>query len=203
MTPGEDNRMRADSIQITDVQPGDYFYLCSDGMLEQMSNDDLVDLLSSNVSDKEKRQLLIEATSHNQDNHTAWLIHIKDVIKEDADNQLVNEEPTSRCNALNIIPQTTGKEDVKIVEEKDDVVVVSTPNPIKKKLSLQKVVIVVLALFLALVVAWFLFLRNDDKEEQIRPTPVMQKPIRHDAKGYIKDSNKIDTNRIDSHESGN
>ena len=117
MTPGEDNRMRPDIIHITDIQPDDYFYTCSDGMLEQMSNDDLESIIATDNSDEKKRRQLITATAKNQDNHSAWLIHIKDVIKEEGDDQLVNEEPTSRCNAINIIPQMVVKDD-------DDVVIV-------------------------------------------------------------------------------
>lgn len=115
MTPGEDNRHRPDIIHISDIQPGDYFYMCSDGMLEQMSNNELVDLLSSDTKDEEKRKQLISATSNNQDNHSAWLIHIKDVVKEAGDDQLVNEESTSRCNAMNIIPQTVEEDDNDVV----------------------------------------------------------------------------------------
>lgn len=124
MTPGMDNRMRPDIIHITDIQPGDYFYMCSDGMLEQMSNDELVTLLSSEKTDEEKRLQLIAATANNLDNHSAWLIHIKDVIKEDGDELLINEEPTSRCNALNLLPPsvTNEKED-----DEDDVVIVQEP----------------------------------------------------------------------------
>lgn len=117
MTPGEDNRMRPDIIHITDIQPGDYFYMCSDGMLEQMDNDLLVDLLSSQLTDEVKKNKLIELTKGNQDNHSAWIIHVKDVIKEEGDEQLINEETTSRCNAINILPQVA-------VEDGDDVVVV-------------------------------------------------------------------------------
>ena len=119
MMPSEDNRKRPDIIHITDIQPGDYFYLCSDGMLEQMTNDDLLRLLSSEATDEEKRKQLITDTADNQDNHSAWLIHIKDVIREEADTQLVNEEPTARCNALNIIPKviTQNDADVTIVKE--------------------------------------------------------------------------------------
>lgn len=120
MTPGKTNRMRADIIHITDVLPGDYFYMCSDGMLEQMENDQLMVLLSSQLTDEAKRKKLIELTKDNQDNHSAWLIHIKDVYKEEGDEQLVNEESTSRCNAINIIRQRENdaeKEDVVIVEK--------------------------------------------------------------------------------------
>lgn len=103
MQPGEDYRMSPDIIHITDIQKGDYFYLCSDGMLESMGNGELIEIFSSKSSDEGKRQMLIEATKDNLDNHSAWIIHIKDVIHEDADKALVNEEDTARCNQLNII----------------------------------------------------------------------------------------------------
>ena len=89
-------------------------------MLEQMNNNELAALLSSDVSDEEKRQRLIAATANNQDNHSAWLIHVKDIIREEGDEQLINEEPTARCNAINIIRQRENdaeKEDVVIVEK--------------------------------------------------------------------------------------
>ena len=124
MTPGADNRMRPDIIHITDIQPNDYFYLCSDGMLEQMGNDELVNILSAKETDESKRQQLVTATIGNQDNHTAWLIHVKEVIKDECDEQLFNEEPTARCNVINIIPQ--------IVEEDDNDVVLVGPAPNKK-----------------------------------------------------------------------
>lgn len=202
MTPGEDNRMRPDIIHITDIQPGDYFYMCSDGMLERMSNDELVALLSSDASNEEKQRQLIAATANNQDNHTAWMIHVKNVAKEEGDEQLVNEEPTSRCNALNIMPQTNPEEDVKVIDD-DDVVVVSTPKPSKRKLPFLKVAISVILLLLALIIAWFLFLGDTDKKEPKQPEPMMQSPIKHNHKSNGKDTIVNDTNKIDNHESGN
>ena len=122
MQPGMDNRARPDIIHITDIRPGDYFYMCSDGMLEQMTNEELAALLSSDISDEEKRNQLIKATANNKDNHSAWLIHVKYVINEDGDDKLVNEEPTSRCNAINILPKvatTTEEDDVVIVHKEE------------------------------------------------------------------------------------
>ena len=132
MQPGEENRVRPDIIHITDIHPGDYIYMCSDGMLEQMTNDELASLLSSDATDETKQQQLRSATLNNKDNHTAWLLRIKDVIREEGDDQLINEEPTSRYNALNIRPQLSLKdEQVPIIEnvdsiedEEDDVVIV-------------------------------------------------------------------------------
>lgn len=134
MTPGENNRMRPDIIHITDILPDDYFYMCSDGMLERMDNDQLVALLSSQLTDEEKRNKLIELTKGNQDNHSAWIIHIKDVIKVEGDEKLANEEPTSRCNAINIIP--------KVIEaSEDDVVIVQEVKKAKTLLQRMKDVV--------------------------------------------------------------
>ena len=201
MTPGEDNRHRPDIIHITDIQPGDYFYMCSDGMLEQMSNNELVDLLSSDSKDEEKRKQLISATSNNQDNHSAWLIHIKDVVKEEGDEQLVDEEPTSRCNAMNIQPQTDDNSDVQIVD--DDVVVVSAPPKTKKKkIPFLKWVIAAILCLVILLAACFVLFGNDKKDdnEKDKIERMMRKPIKHShdklnrTATTLKDSNNVNRN---------
>lgn len=128
MTPGEDNRMRPDIIHITDIQPGDYFYMCSDGMMEKMTNNELFTLFSADMDDKMKVGQLKMATNQSFDNHTAWIIHIKDVIKEENDDQLENEENTSRINAINILPHPVN--DV----EGDDVVVVGYKKSLFQKI---------------------------------------------------------------------
>jgi len=195
MTPDEENRHRPDIIHISDIQPDDYFYMCSDGMLEQMSNDELATLLSSKTKDEEKLQQLIAVTSNNQDNHTAWLIHIKDVIKEKGDEQLINEEPTSRCNAINILPQTDDKNDVQIVD--DDVVVVSVPQKSKKKQIpfLKWGIAAILCLFI-MIAACFVLLGNDEKNnnEVDDIEHMLNKPIKPSLKKKVT----IDTTHSNS-----
>ena len=117
--PGEENRVRPAIVHITDIQPGDYFYICSDGMLEQMSNEELCHLLTSDGSDEKKRMQLVAATSDNKDNHSAYLIHIKKVEHESGDSLLLEDEQTSKDNALNIRPHS----------QSDDVSIVSRPTP--------------------------------------------------------------------------
>jgi protein phosphatase len=85
MTPGEEHRMRPDIIHITDVKAGDYFYSCSDGMLEQMTDNELFEIFASDITDEDKKQLLIRATTDSKDNHTAWIIPIKGTIAEEGD----------------------------------------------------------------------------------------------------------------------
>lgn len=193
MTPGEDNRHRPDIIHITDILPDDYFYMCSDGMLERMGNDQLVALLSSQLTDEEKRNKLIELTKVNQDNHSAWIIHIKDVIKEDADEQLVNEEPTARCNAVNILPQTADDDDVQIVD--DDVVVVSAPLK-KRQIPFLKWVIAAILCFVILVAACFVLFGDDKKEDEEMDEieQITKKPINY----LHTDKKKNDTTKLNS-----
>ena len=136
MTPGVKNRHKADVIHITDIKTGDYFYMCSDGMLERMPNKELFGIFSSKDVDAEKLRFLVNATADNQDNHSAWLIHVKDVVMEDGDKSLENEEPISRCNAINIIPQLLVEDDEDmVVENNNDVVIV---KEVPKRLSFYK-----------------------------------------------------------------
>ena len=130
MTPGEDNRMRPDIIHITDIQPNDYFYMCSDGMMEKMTNNELLTLFCADMDDKMKVGQLKMATNQNFDNHTAWIIHIKNAIKEENDDQFENEERTSRINAINILPHPVYD------AEDNDVVVVGS----KEKSLFQKII---------------------------------------------------------------
>ena len=136
MTPGEDNRMRPDIIHITDIRPDDWFVLCSDGMLEQIDREGnlLLALFVSQAPDTQKHDHFLSETLNNQDNHSAWLIHIKNVIKEDGDGALENEEPTARCNAINIIPKV-------IAANEDDVVIVEEVKKTKTLLQKMKEVV--------------------------------------------------------------
>ena len=146
MQPGVDNRVRPDIIHITDIQPDDYFFLCSDGILENIDSSDLLfAIFSKETDDESKHFVLFHGVKDNQDNHSAWIIHIKDVIHETGDETLVNEEPTVRCNAINIIRErlNEGKKD-----SSDDVVVVSPPkqNASSSHKLLPKVLLGVLTL---------------------------------------------------------
>lgn len=100
--PGKDYRMKADIAHTTDIKPGDYFYfyLCSDGMLEQTEDEELLDVFCANASDDAIRSKLENDTAYNKDNHTAFIIRIEDVIAEEGDNLYPNDEATSRSNAI-------------------------------------------------------------------------------------------------------
>ena len=76
MQPHQERRAQADCINLTDLQVGDYFYMCSDGMLEISEDSEIVNILSMNRSDVDKVEILKGATRENRDNHSAHLIRI-------------------------------------------------------------------------------------------------------------------------------
>ena len=62
--------------------------MCSDGMLEEMEDRELVNILSLPQSDLKKIGILKGATINNNDNHSAFLIHI---LSKGNDNQELTE----------------------------------------------------------------------------------------------------------------
>lgn len=194
MTPGEDHRMRPDIIHITDVKAEDYFFSCSDGMLEQMTDNELFEIFASDITDEDKKQLLIKATIDSKDNHTAWIIPIKGVIAEEGDKLLENEEPTARCNALNITAPpllASDDNDVQIADD-DDVVLVSSPKKAKRELPILKFAIATIAIILLLFAAWFMFLRPDGER---RPPQTKSASSQKSTTNKPVDTSKDTTNK--------
>lgn len=77
MQPHQERRAKADIAHLTDIRPGDYFFLCSDGMLEITEDENLLYIITNTTnSDREKLEMLRRVTAENQDNHTALLIHV-------------------------------------------------------------------------------------------------------------------------------
>lgn len=100
MQPHQERRSRPDIAHTIDIQPGDLFLLCSDGVLEQLTDEKLLDILSGNASDEMLMQRLHTATAQAADNHTAYLIRILDVEREESDEAALHNEDTSRANFI-------------------------------------------------------------------------------------------------------
>ena len=86
---------------IADIQSGDYFYVCSDGMLENMLDKDILAVFSNtNLTNEQKRDLLMEKTKNNADNHSAYIIQIDGVMHEQRDKNLVDDEAQMMLRAM-------------------------------------------------------------------------------------------------------
>ena len=83
LQPHEERRSKADCLNLTDLRAGDYIYMCSDGMLEEMEDRELVNILSLPQPDVKKIGILKGATKDNKDNHSALLIRIASLNGED------------------------------------------------------------------------------------------------------------------------
>lgn len=80
MQPHLERRCKADIHSLTDIQAGDYLFLCCDGVLERLTNDELRRILATDVTDAEKlaaiKAICDEGT---RDNYTCWLVPIDSV----------------------------------------------------------------------------------------------------------------------------
>lgn len=103
MQPCQEHRAKADIAHLTDILPGDYFYMCSDGMLEEASDENILNIITKpNATDEQKLEMLRNVTEENKDNHTANLIHI-DKVEGDA-SIASNEESHSPVKGIWITP---------------------------------------------------------------------------------------------------
>lgn len=77
--PGEE-RPSATVYQIEDVEEGDYFFLCTDGVLHRVDDAELLAILSSEATDKEKMDRIARKSQDSSDNNTAYLIGVDKVL---------------------------------------------------------------------------------------------------------------------------
>lgn len=96
-------------VHVTNIQSGDYFVIFSDGMLENMNEDDVCAFFSEAGSDDKKRNLLRSSTSANKDNHSALFFKIRGTVAESGDDFLEDNEQSSADNALSGRPAPARK----------------------------------------------------------------------------------------------
>jgi protein phosphatase len=94
MQPNLERRHKADIYSFSDIQKGDYFFLCCDGVLEQLTNDKLCEILSDkNSSDIQKLDAIKQVCDgKTKDNYTCYFIPIDDVVLEKDDDSHSHED---------------------------------------------------------------------------------------------------------------
>ena len=103
MQPNMGRRSRADIYHTTDIRPGDYFMLCTDGILEQMEDDNIKFIFSDKGGDAaQKVDMLVKVTAENHDNHSAMLVQVTDV--EGLPVVVVEPEPVAPVAAVSSTP---------------------------------------------------------------------------------------------------
>lgn len=85
MQPLLEKRYKADVFMFNDIKEGDYFFLCCDGILEQLSNENLCEILADKkLNDLQKiNKIKAVCDGDTRDNYSCWLIPIDKVkLKE-------------------------------------------------------------------------------------------------------------------------
>lgn len=72
-------RCMATVFQTSDIQADDYFFLCSDGVLECVDDEMLCSIVCTQGSDEKKCRQIARLCEQSKDNNTAYLIHIAGV----------------------------------------------------------------------------------------------------------------------------
>lgn len=71
-----------DLTVLTDIQEGDYFFMCTDGVLEQLDDYALETLLAGNIPDEAKvKSLVALCDGQTKDNYSGYLIGISQVLQ--------------------------------------------------------------------------------------------------------------------------
>ena len=142
---GGHNPTKAQEKFLTDIQVNDCFFLCSDGILETWSNEDLCALFTSNNNLSEIAEILKkECAQSSRDNHTAILVKIEAVEINKTANIINTELDDEIDNSNNIKDSET----------------ISKEGFIKSKLFLASMFIVVI------IIGIFIFKSNSNESDK-------------------------------------
>lgn len=84
------DRNAATVSRTTDIQKGDYIFLCTDGVTGKISDEKLISIITSEISDVEKIHQMSVLCKDSSDNNTAILIPVEEVKKEDCIDDIAN-----------------------------------------------------------------------------------------------------------------
>lgn len=166
--PNPKPRTVADLIHIKDIAPGDYFLVGSDGLFENMEDSALMNILKSDKSDEEKCQEIKTMSETNDDNHSAYIVHIKDVTKSELDAGYPDDEREAR-DANKVLHEESHLEEVTMVDNITEKEENPQPNnatgtdvnmnPIQLKHSGEKLsiaIVIITLIVISAAVAFFL-----------------------------------------------
>ena len=70
----------ADVVFLSNIQVGDYIFMCSDGVLEHLTNEDLSMIFASNNIEFIKDEILASCLGRTKDNYSFYIIPIQNVF---------------------------------------------------------------------------------------------------------------------------
>lgn len=176
MQPHLENRFDADIDTITNVKAGDCFFLCSDGVLESLSDEELMQIVSENPSDEAKIQAIANLCSTNsRDNFSAYLVPVIEGIAESAHSD--TDEPILLAELAITADETSSEKFVATDPPlKNNANKIPTVSPVKKgkngKAKFVPILFVVILLLAVgtMVTNYFLTNKNSKGEQTAKPS---------------------------------
>jgi len=136
MQPCMEYRPKADLYHTHDILPGDFFMLCSDGILEQMEDDNLRFIFSDGGGNVDNKiDILKKVTADNRDNHSAIIVHVLGV--ENTSDKIINVQKENTSN----VPVKKKRNDVQGMD-------VTTRTPKRWRVLLLAIGLLMLCVFL-------------------------------------------------------
>lgn len=183
-----EKRYGADIYHTQDIRPGDYFFMCSDGILENMEDSNIQYIFSDRGGDANKKvNMIVDATEDNKDNHSAILIQIEDVVGAVKTKPIKLVEPipdeTPQPPQLPLSVPKSPRTQKPIIKPKS--------APWNRRISLVWVLVIILGLLCAVYV--LKLAKEDDgnidRDELMITSPTEKSPHTHRTKP--KDESKV------------
>lgn len=173
MQPGS-RRSKADIFVFDDIQSGDYFFLCCDGILEQLSNEMLCEILADNKLNDEQKLAKIKTIcdGKTRDNFSCWLIPINKVsINQRSDVSGVISADIENEEASAVMPSRSGSKVYSYIYD-----------------------LVMLLLMVILIAGTFYFANSSRQEKPVAPLKTIEQPVKNrqnksDKKTQVKNNN--------------
>lgn len=134
-------------MNVADVRQGDYVFLCSDGVLKCVSDDMIVQILSSQASDAEKCAQIAALCVTSDDNNTAYLVSVASVVAD-------VPETTVEISAPIAAPDTTTRV-VNFAERKKSVKATTSNAEKQKKGILLTIIVAIVAVVAIAALLWW------------------------------------------------
>lgn len=110
----DEERWEATVVTTKDIQEGDTFILCTDGVTHCVTDEQLMEILNDDCSDEAKVSHIAEICRNSQDNNTYYLVRVKNVVEECNDNCDGNKSSLTKRLKQNVFHAT----EVKSIQKK-------------------------------------------------------------------------------------
>lgn len=169
MQPQLERRFKADIYTLENICSGDYFFMCSDGVMEQLTNQKLCEILArTDIDDVQKlseiKNICFDKT---RDNYTCWLIPIDkvDIVPKQNQAHIISaiEVEDESAEKVNNASSPERKEDIKKSVEKSATPKRNAPSNASRKIVLSQLLKIILYFLIAILIVSLLWLFLSDK----------------------------------------